>query len=437
MEDIHLFLLKLKQQIEIEYYKLQLEYSDYTKLNIIDIINEYEQVESSINKYKSEIVKNKSNNLYLSAKDINNLLEDYEEGTYGILNYFINPKTHNIIEYISKLDYTFYNKQSVVDKIITKSNDDFTTNAKEESYGLLFLYIKHESSSELEDLHKIYLLKNNSIEYLNEETTEDSEHIITKIYEFGSKIMLKDIIYKNSFEEDNNINLINSTNSTNSTNNELILLETKQKQLLTCYKLIKKYNKYIEDNINEDDIKQLYNNFSLINSLIRKVLEPTITKYKIEDILNFNYVKILEHFKVSNRLEQSEYTSIIEQYYDEPLSTLTENILVLYNLDNKFKPYMQTLFEILIRLYIDNNLGYKSYSLSKTLLGYLKFSNILCDPDTNTLTLKKRHWIQLLNTNDNQKIISSILYLIKTKTYTLDATFKYFELIFGAKNIKY
>ena len=65
---------------------------------------------------------------------------------------------------------------------------------------------------------------------------------------------------------------------------------------------------------------------------------------------------------------------------------------------------MQTLFEILIRLYIDNNLGYKSYSLSKTLLGYLKFSNILCDPDTNTLTLKKRHWIQLLNTNDNQKL---------------------------------
>ena len=48
MEDIHLFLLKLKQQIEIEYYKLQLEYSDYTKLNIIDIINEYEQGESSI-----------------------------------------------------------------------------------------------------------------------------------------------------------------------------------------------------------------------------------------------------------------------------------------------------------------------------------------------------------------------------------------------------
>jgi hypothetical protein len=88
-------------------------------------------------------------------------------------------------------------------------------------------------------------------------------------------------------------------------------------------------------------------------------------------------------------------------------------------------------------MYIDNYLGYKSYCLSKSLLEYLKFSNLLSDPETNTITLKRRHWNQLLETKDNKKIISSILYLIKTKTHTLDETFKYFELIFKEIKIKY
>ena len=103
----------------------------------------------------------------------------------------------------------------------------------------------------------------------------------------------------------------------------------------------------------------------------------------------------------------------------------------------KFRPYLNLLFELLIRIYIENHLGYKSFCLSKSLIEYLKFSNLLSDPETNTLTLKRRHWNQLLDTKDNKKIISSILFLIKTRTHTLEDTFKYFELIFTEIKIKY
>ena len=122
---------------------------------------------------------------------------------------------------------------------------------------------------------------------------------------------------------------------------------------------------------------------------------------------------------------------------DDTIDIIIDNALELYSLDIKFRPYMNILFEILIRIYIDNHLGYKSFCLSKSLIEYLKFSNLLSDPETNTLTLKRRHWNQLLETKDYKKIISSILYLIKTKTNNLDQTFKYFETIFKEVKIKY
>ena len=420
MEDINLYLVTLKQQIEIEYYKLK---TANINVEINTIIEYTDNLNKNINDEQININKIKSNNLFLSDLDIEKLLIEYEDGTYGILNYIYNSvDQHKLVELIINNSYEFNNKVAIKNKLIT--NNKFSNQAIEESYGVLFIYKKENSI--ITDLKKVHLLKNNSIDFLNLDETEDK--LITKIYEFGEKIVLKDAIYDSTFDQ-------SELKTQSDEILDKLLIEKKQIDLL--YKLVKKYNKYIEENIEQTDIKSLYLNFSFVNMLVKKLTSNTITKINIDNIINFNYVDILSNIKISNRLEQIDYDSIIERYFDQTIDELIDNTLITYNLDIKFRQYLNILFEILIRLYIDNYLGYKSYCLSRTLLEYLKFSSLLSDPETNTTTLKKRHWNQLLETKDNIKIISSILYLIKTKTTTIKETFKYFETIYTVIKIKY
>lgn len=422
MEDINLYLLNLKQSIELEYYKLKSTNIDLNKLEITNIIDHYELIIKELANENNKLEEMKSNKLFLSDIDIDNLLSEYDNGTYGILNYFNNTDQNKIIDFIINNKYEYYNKQTIINKLIV--NNRMSELAIEGSYGILFLYSKDETT--INDLHKIYLLKNNDINYLNDDETD--EKIITKIYEINTKLTLIDEIYSTNFES----NKISDTIEIN-----ISRLLNDKKQLEPLYRLYKKYNKYLEDNISNTDIKQLFNNFSFVNTLLKKLTDPTNKQLNIIDIIKFNFSDILENIKISNRLEQSDYDTLIERYLDESLEQLTNNTLDLYDINLKFRPYMTILFEILIRLYIDNSLGYKSYCLSKTLIDYLKFSSLLAVPETNTITLQRRHWNQLLDTKDNKKIVSSILYLLKLKTGTLEKTFKYFESIFIEIKIKY
>jgi len=418
MEDINIYLLTVRQSIELEYYKLKSEDDITNKLEINNIITIYDNIQDEINNENNRLEKINIDTLFLSNVDIENLLLEYGDGTYGILNYFNkNPNPNKIIEFIIDNNYEYYNKQSIINKLIKDKK------ITAESYGILFLYTKNDKS--IVDLKKVYLLKNNDINYLNSDDTD--EQIITKIYEFGTKIILKEEIYDNNFKSNIDLKL----------NEEIIRLTNEKKKVEIIYKLIKKYNKCIEENIKQPDIKQLFNNFLFVNTLIKKISDPLNKKLNIQDIIKFNYSKILDQVKISNRLEQSDYDTIIERHLDDSLDQLIDNTLNIYNIEMKFRPYLNLLFELLIRIYIENHLGYKSFCLSKSLIEYLKFSNLLSDPETNTLTLKRRHWNQLLDTKDNKKIISSILFLIKTRTHTLEDTFKYFELIFTEIKIKY
>ena len=390
MEDINLYLITQKQLIELEYYKLKTHYTIFSKIEINDIIKYYDDIVNKRNKAKQD-------NLFLSKTNINKLLNEYNDGIFGILNYFSSEVS--VIDFLKENKYEYYNKPGTIDKLLLEKN-----------IGILFLYCKTKST--IEDLHKVYLLKNGEINYLND---QNDETILTKIYEFGNKIVLKNIIYELISDE----------------------IPEEEKQLEYIYKLLKKYNKSIDDNVKQLDIKQLYNNYSFINTVLKKIADPTKKQLDIFKVIKFDYSTILDKMKISNRLEQEDYDTIIERYYDETLDTLINNTLDTYNLNNNFRQYMNTIFDILLRMYIDNYLGYKSFCLSKTLLEYIKFTNISVDPETNTSTLKRRHWNQLLESKDNKKIVSSIIFLIKTKTYTLDNTFKYFELIYREVKIKY
>ena len=419
MEDINIYLISLRQQIEIEYYKLK---NNNVNIEINQIIESIDNLNKSICMEEQSIEEVKSNNLFLTDSDIEKLLIDYDDGTYGILNYTNNLTDDKLIEYIIKNKFEFNNKPTIINKLIL--NNKLTNQATTESYGVLFLYVKNDLV--INNINKVHLLKTNSITYLNQDEDQE-DRLITKIYEFGDKITLKDAIYNSTFE-------ISELNQHDTKLNKLII---EKKQLEPLYKLVKKYNKYIDDNIEQPDIKNLYLNFSFVNMLIKRLKSNTLTKLNIDQIINFNYTDILDRIKVSNRLEQSDYDSIIERYFDQSIDEIIDNTLPSYNLDSKFRPYLNILFEILIRLYIDNHLEYKSFCLSISLLEYLKFSSLLSDPETNTTTLKRRHWNQLLETKDNKKIIASILYLLKTKTNTIQNTFKYFESIFKEIKIKY
>jgi hypothetical protein len=92
MEDINIYLLSLRQSIEMEYYKIKSTNDNLNKLEINNIINFYDSIQEKLSDEKIRLDKIKSNNLFLSLSDITNLLSEYEDGTYGILNYF-NEKT--------------------------------------------------------------------------------------------------------------------------------------------------------------------------------------------------------------------------------------------------------------------------------------------------------------------------------------------------------
>lgn len=81
MTDINLYLLTQKQLIELEYYKLKSKNANFNKLELNNIMDYYEKINQ-----------NKQDNLFLTKIDIDKLLENYEDGIYGILNYFNSSK---------------------------------------------------------------------------------------------------------------------------------------------------------------------------------------------------------------------------------------------------------------------------------------------------------------------------------------------------------
>ena len=474
MEDIYTFALGQKHHIETEYFNIKSNDIDtFSDLDIKNISTYYENLILSIencNKQITDIEINKkkqlddfkaktklSKNKFLTINQniIEQLLSKYDNGIYGIINYFASNSDDKLIKYIISKQYEYNNKPTIISKLI--KNGTFTSEAKTDAYGIIFMYEKSED--DINDLNKVHLLKNGNIYKLNnlgsEEEDEESEcgletksesesesetddKIGTKVYEFGTKIVLKEIIYES--ELNRLTNMIESDESTNNFIEEseeevqikikLEQLTNKKSKLENLYKIDKKYKKYLFDNVKSSDINELLQSFTFVKSLLKKIADPSKQQLDINNLLKHDFSNNFEHLKISNRLDRPEYDSLIEKYFDSDTEQLTSNILELYDINNKFKPYLETLFEILSRIYIDDHLGLKSYCLNKNLAEYFNFSAMMAEPDTQTTTLKRRHWTQLFETSDPKKVITSILILIKTKTKSIDQTLKYFETLY-------
>jgi hypothetical protein len=462
MEDIYQYALVLKNQIELEYYKLKSN-ENFNNLDINSISQYNSQLNLNIKSNKIKLdnfkidnlkISNKTNKQILNIDDliINKLLTTYDDNLYGIINYTLSHSDNELVNYIiNDINVEFNNKLSLIKKLI--KNNTFTKEAIANKYGIIFMYQK--INNQLINLNKVHLLKNGNIDKLNKNTIndtindtinetlneiiEDNDDIIyTKIYEFGTKIILREIITKSKI---NNINLdIESETELNiKSEAELEIIKEqelnhiKKLQLEKLYKLDNKYTKYLSDNIQSTDICNLLKNFTFIKSLLKKISDPSTQILDIQNFIQYNFSNKLNNIKISNRLKIIDYQNIIDKYFDLDLEQLSDSILELYDLDIKFKPYMYILFDILSRIFIDCYLENKSYCLDQFLSGYFNFSTIMAEPGTHSIQLKRRYWNQLLDISDTKKIVTSLLILLNTKTGTIDQTIKYFENIF--KNI--
>lgn len=385
MEDLYQFILIQRQLIEKECYKLNI--------------------------FPDNIISNDDNpnNLFLSLNKIKHILidnEDLDNGIYGLINYNKSHDNDLLIKYIVDNNMEYHNKPGIVKKLI--QDNKFTEEANNNLYGFLFMYEKKDG--EIIDLNKVFLLKGSDIESLNESEDTDDK-IITKLYEINSKIVLTDIIYSSVYES------YNVRDDDKELNKKL-------------YNMIEKYKKYVNDNVRNDDIREVLNNFSFIKTLLKKITDPTKRILNISDYLKYDFSKDLTNIKLSNRLDKMEYDNLIIKYFDDTLEVVTNNIFETHDLNKEFRKYMTILMEITLRIFVDINLKNNTYCLSKNLTGYLNNSVMLSEPAIQSVSLKRRYWTQLLGSNDIKNIVCNLLNLIILKTKTIEDTIKYLTSLF-------
>lgn len=414
MEDSYEFILNQKHLIDCEC--LNLNRNNNTNFILPDNIDKiYSDLTVQIDKLKTEQELLSNNRLVLDNNQIKTLLKQYEDGIYGIINYYPDNDMDKIVKLINDEKYDFQNKPSILKKLISKNkgNTELTDEFYEDDYGFLFLYEK--KGDQCNECKKLFLLKNGNIDSLNNGgDNEETDKIATKIYHFQTKIVLKKIFYNDDLV---GIRFNDLTSD----------LEVKKKELDGFYKMIKKYRKYLDDNIKNKEIKDLFYNFSFIKTLVKKIKDPTKQTLSIDKLINHDFTGKFSNIKFSNRLDRDEYNDIINSYFDENLDELVSEALNKYSVDIRFRSYMTIYFDILIRIFIDDYLGHKTYCLSNSLSNFFNISNILAEPDTTSISLKKRYWNIVLESEDSKRVISNLLDLLNSKTKTIDNTMKYLE----------
>ena len=414
MEDPYEFILSQRHLIDLECLNLNRNSNSNSNSNYIilpdNIDKIYNDLTVQIDRFKSEQKLLSNSRLVLDNNQIKSLLKQYDDGIYGIINYYPDNDIDKMVKLIDDEKYDFHNKPSILKKLISKNNTTLTDEFYNDDYGFLFLYEK--KGDEYAGCKKLFLLKNGDIDSLNNDNGENDK-IITKIYHFQTKIVLKKIIYNDDLEE------ISGYLTSD--------LETKKKELDGLYKMIKKYNKYLDDNVKNKETKDLLLNFSFIKSLLKKIKDPTKQTLSIDKLINHDFGGKFSNIKFSNRLDGDEYNNIINRYFDENLNEIVNEIFNKYNIDIRFRCYIIIYFDILIRIFIDDNLGYKAYCLSNSLSSYFNITNILAEPDTTSISLKKRYWNIVLESEDSKRVVSNLLDLLNSKTKTIDNTMKYLE----------
>ncbi len=354
--------------------------------------------------------KTKKQLFILNDEDVNDILsnEEYETGIYGFINYQIDLKIDKLLD----RSYTFYNKASVIKKVLDIKNNNLTEEGNKNNYGFLQLYEKTEN--EIKNIKQYYLLKNGNINYLNNSDNKSiilkdlpDEYIITKIYKFiNDKIMLLTVMTKKDYyiEDNDNIEYVKYFNIVK----QMCGTNEKALKYLLDFDSIYRYRKIINKDNNNGNMD-------------------------IDDVLDFNFSKYIDNIKINNKYESKEYENILLNNLNADIDDINNDINEKYNI-TELKDTFKILFEILFRMYIEisnNSLNEQvnvsgtrgiSYCLSKKLVSYIPINMNGIYSQYTSKILIDRHWKRLLNygdTNiciDSKEIINTCFSMLKTMT---------------------
>lgn len=356
-----------------------------------------------------EVVQVIDKNIMVDDNDAVDILsnDDYEDGTYGFLNYKLN------LQYDDSFpvkEYTYHNKASIVKKII--KNNNLTEEGIEHNYGILELYSKEKEI--ITNLKKYYLLKGGNINYINSSNHDNinieslnDDFIITKIYKIETKITLKTIFTKEEYfiKNDDDISEAEPFIKYDKLVKQLCSNNTKLLNYMFNFDNIYKFNKIMDDGSIEDT-------------------------YDITDVLNHDFSKYIDNIRISNKYKMDEYNNLLNKYYSLSIDDIHQDICNRYVIIDKIRPALKILIDILFRMYIDitisttgKNIYNIPYNLHKDIIQYIPSGKCIFE-QMSKQALIDRHWkkILLLNNNNNlsnddiKVVIQSIFHMLKTNT---------------------
>ena len=393
--------------------------------NIKDILKiKNNIISNNIDIYNNFILLNNFNNKFIiNKKDINIILEQYEDGIYGILNYSLSFDNNNILI----TNYQFNNHQiknkmtKNIEKLLNEMKNKLTEEAIEENYGILELYKKE--NDEIKNMEQIYILQNGSIKYLNdlEEDKIIDIEIITKIYHFDNN-KIKHI--KTIDKED-----INELDNTNSNIKLLLDIINKRKENI-------EYEYKINELINLTHYNEITKKFILSKDydieLLEKITNPVNQHIDYNNIMD-NILDIENYNPLINK-NKEEYDKLWFINYGKDIKEIIDLILDKYTFDNRIKLHMTNVIEILLiyNLYINKKIN--NFSIDKRLYDLYLFKDKINTNYSILIQLNKQLYKSKINLylEDPNTVSTYILSLLKYISLN-----KLLELIEAEKTIPY
>ena len=317
--------------------------------------------------FNNLINENKYDEHYLIDDNITEyLLENYNNGIYGILNYSIKLSKEEDNYNIEIMPITFYNNTirnkltKNINKVLKEDKTGLNDLSIEENYGILSIYEKNDDN--IKNLNQIFIIANGYIKYINEIEDDIIENIndfnvITKIYNFeDNKIKCLELIdydrLDKKINKENNIFYIK----------KMIDLEIKNKEYIEeINKLIEltQYNNETKDKI----ICMKYN-----NNLLDEICNPS-NQY-IDSIKIFDTLIDFEIINPIINKDNNNYNKLWKIYYGDDIDILIKKYLDNYDLkkiDERVIKHLSNIIEIVLRYNLYLNKKIDKFSITKKL----------------------------------------------------------------------
>jgi len=346
------------------------------------LLDEKHQIEKILikeNRSYNELLEDQfsSKELMVDINDANDILynDEITDGIYGFLNYQFDLKHNKMLD----RNYEINNK---------KIKKEQLEGLMEQNYGVLDLFSKKDNI--ITALNKSHFVKDGNINIINNTNYNkieidklDDGFIMTKVYKI----------------EKNKINLLFEM--------------TKQEYIVEdeISKKIKEYdNKMKQMCLKNKNLLEYAFDFENIEKL-RKIMSLNENQLDVEDVMMFDYSKIINNFKISNRYEKTDYDNLIKKHYGSTYDDIYNGLIVKYNIKKKIvNDALKIVLETLMRIFVDIKLNHKTYCLNKVAANNIPQTiDVNLDVSSNALINRYCKKVLLEKSNDVVVIIYQLL----------------------------